>query len=212
MRSCDRQEQLCGISWRFLFIVLPLRHLVRYGLLFRSVLSLHCGREPDRNLLHFYLHRELWYSFHSLWQVTCGRVNILPQSVNLRENWFWCRFQQYCSGQSPITWYQMKWALQSSGEITVISFAVWRIRRELWSDCLCIWYLLYWFIHCWHYYRTSNCLLPISGDGQWEFTSFIIRSWSLWTVYICFCFRRWITYGYCWEFHCCLFWSLDVSR
>ena len=79
-------EQLCGIFWRCLSTVLPLKHWVRSDLLFRSASLLHCGQEQDRSLQRFYQHQELWYFSRSLLQDISGKVNISPQFANLKEN------------------------------------------------------------------------------------------------------------------------------
>ena len=67
-RFCVLPEQLCGIFWRCLSTVLPLKHWVRSDLLFRSASLLHCGQEQDRSLQRFYQHQELWYFSRSLLQ------------------------------------------------------------------------------------------------------------------------------------------------
>ena len=85
-RFCVLPEQLCGIFWRCLSTVLPLKHWVRSDLLFRSASLLHCGQEQDRSLQRFYQHQELWYFSRSLLQDISGKVNISPQFANLKEN------------------------------------------------------------------------------------------------------------------------------
>ena len=106
----------------------------------------------------------------------------------------------------------MKWESLFSVVITDINSVVWQIRKVSLSDCWCIWYHLFWSIHFLRYCRISSFQLLMWAATQWEFTSSITRSWSLWTGCICCRFLRWTTCGFCWAYPWCLSLFWEVCR